>query len=77
MLIGSVTAMSAITIGLALITPTGLRMDKLGRGMAGRAPKPEELSEVEGLSRRLSALSRVDVVLVLVAVGAMAVSRYV
>jgi hypothetical protein len=77
MLIGFVTAMCAFTIGLALITPTGLRMDKLGRGMAGRAPKPEELREMEGLSRKLSTLSRADMVLVLVAVGAMAVSRYV
>lgn len=76
-LIGFVAATANFAIGFGVITPTGLRMKELAHRFAGRTPKPEETSQLDALSQRITFLSRVNFVLVLIAVGAMAAARYV
>lgn len=75
-LVGFVTTLAAIVIGFGVMAPTGMQIEKLARSFEGRAPTPDEARELEGLNARIESLSRVDFVLILLAVGSMAAARY-
>lgn len=77
MLIGTATTVGAVTVGFGFATPTARSMAKLGQSIQGRAPAPAELQELNRLARRFEALSRTNVVLLLIAVGTMAVARFI
>jgi len=57
--------------------PTGIRMDKMGRTIEGRAPNPDEGRQLHQLSVRVETLSRVSLVLIVIALATMVASRYV
>ena len=77
MLISGVLTVVVAIVGFGLITPLGLRMERLGRSIQGRPPTPDEAGQLSRLSERLTTLSRIDFVLVLFIVGFMAAARYV
>ena len=77
MIIGLITTVAVTIIGFGVIAPTGKRMEEIGRSMEGRAPKPEEGQLLHQLHSRVETLSRVNLVLILVALDTMIASRYI
>ncbi len=77
MIIGLVATVAVIVVGFGFISPTGARLNKLGSSIGGRAPTPEEGQQLHQLSARVETLSRVNFVLVVVALITMVLSRYV
>ena len=76
-LIGFVTAIIAFVIGLSRVLPTSRRMISLADSFAGRASTEEESGRMQALESTLRLSSRLVLVLVLIAIGAMAAARYV
>jgi putative copper export protein len=76
MLVGFVATLAAIVIGFGVMAPSGMQIEKLAKSFEGRAPTPDEARTLAGLNARIESLSRVDFVLILLAVGAMAAARY-
>jgi len=77
MIIGLVATVAVIIVGFGFLAPRGLRMDKLGRSIEGRAPTPDEGKILHQLSARVETLSRVNLVLVVIALASMIASRYI
>lgn len=75
-IIGLVVTVAAAIVGFGMMAPTGMRMEKIGRGIEGRAPNPEERQQLGRLSARVETLSRINFVLILVALATMIASRY-
>ncbi len=75
--IGLLATLGATFVGFGLLIPTGIRMDKLGSGIAGRPPSPEEGRQLHALSNRVEALSRANFALIVIALATMIVARYV
>lgn len=77
--IGAVAAIIAFLSGLIFIEPGFSRMAKIGAEIdaAGGPPKPEQVAELGAIGARLDQVFRADFVLLLIAVIAMAVARYV
>jgi uncharacterized membrane protein len=75
--IGLVTALLAFFFGLR----TGMLaagMGRIARSITkGAPPPPDKLSQIEGIKKQLRLAGRANAVLVIVAVGSMAVARYV
>ncbi|MFQ6121697.1 MAG: hypothetical protein ACE5LA_01380 [Dehalococcoidales bacterium] len=76
MIIGLVATVAAGVVGFGFIAPTGLRMDRLGRSIEERAPNPDEGQQLHQLSARVETLSRVNFVLIIIALATMIASRY-
>ena len=76
MLIGFVAAIGALSTGVTTIALAN-RMIGLGKNIEGRAPSPEEASELQRLAGRLPRLARSTAVMVLIAIGTMASARFV
>ncbi len=76
MIIGLAATVAAGVVGFGLLMPTGIRMDKLGRSIEGRAPTPDEGKQLERLSAQVEALSRANLVLIVIALATMIASRY-
>jgi uncharacterized membrane protein len=76
--IGAVLATVAFVIGLVGIAPNVERLVDLGGEIAagGGPPTPEQAAEMERTSKSLEAASKVDLVLLLLAVTSMATARY-
>lgn len=74
--LGAALAIIASTIGVVLARPAMLRMQTLGAEMAGGSGSPEQAAEMKRLQGRMSASTRIVVALMIVAVTAMAVARY-
>ena len=77
MIIGLVATLAAAVVGFDFLMTTGFRMDKLGRSIEGRAPTPDEGKILHQLSSRIETLSRVNLVLIMIALATMLLSRYV
>lgn len=77
MLVALIATVAAIAGGLAFLMPSGLRMDKINRAIQGREPTPEEDHELDRLSTRIVKMDRIIFLLVLTALIAMPVSRFV
>ncbi len=77
MIIGLVATLAAAVVGFGFLMTTGFRMDKLGRSIEGRAPTPDEGKILHQLSARIETLSRVNLVLIVIALASMIASRYV
>jgi hypothetical protein len=76
--IGAVLALVAMTIGIALATPTAKRAGILGAQMAAAGrPSPEQLAEMQALQAKLGLYSKLAAALLLLTTAAMAVARYV
>ncbi len=76
MIIGLVATLAAGVVGFGFLMTTGFRMDKLGRSIEGRAPTPNEGKILHQLSARIETLSRVNLVLIVIALASMIASRY-
>jgi hypothetical protein len=76
--IGAVLATIAFGIGLRAIAPNVRKLVDLGGAIAasGGPPTPEQSAEMERTQKTLEAASKVDLVLLLLAVAAMATARY-
>lgn len=77
MIIGLAVTIAVLVIGFGFLMPTGKRMGKLGSGIEGRAPNPDEGKQLHQLSARVDTLSRVNLVLILIALATMIASRYI
>jgi uncharacterized membrane protein len=75
-LLSFVTSMAAAIIGFGVVVPAGLRMAKLGRSIQGRPPKPEEAQQLGQFAARIETLTRTNFVLLLIALVAMPVARF-
>lgn len=75
-LIGFLAFVAAGIVGFGIVTPTGMRMIKLGGSIKGRPPTPEEGARMQALGARVVKYSRVSVALALVILGAMASARF-
>jgi hypothetical protein len=76
--VGAVLATIAFVIGMVGIAPNVERLVDLGGEIAagGGPPTPEQGAEMARTSKALEAASKVDLVLLLLAVAAMATARY-
>ena len=76
---GAVCALLAVVVGLLVNNPTAKRVGALAGAIQrqGGPPNPEQAAEMQRLQLRLSGALRVVTVLLLLAVAAMAVARYV
>jgi len=77
MIIGLAATAAAGVVGFGFLMPTGIRIDKLGRSIKGRTPNPDEGKQLHQLSARVETLSRVNLVLIVIALATMVASRYV
>ncbi len=75
-LIGIIATIIICIVGFGIITPTGIRMEKLGRSIEGRAPSPEEEQRLHQLSVRIEKLSRINFIFVVIALATMVIARY-
>jgi uncharacterized membrane protein len=75
---GAVFALVAVIIGMTVNTPTGKKVGMLNAQLqkAGRPPSPEQQAEMQRLQARLGSATIVVTVLVVLALAAMAVARY-
>lgn len=74
--IGILATIAGGIVGFGLVTPTGARLGKMAAGLKG-PPSADQARQMGQLADRISSLSRINVVLGLVILGAMAVARYV
>src|SRR3990170_860845 len=49
-----------MVIGFGILAPTGIRLNKLGSSLEGRAPSPEEGQRIQQLSEKIERLSRIN-----------------
>ena len=76
MSLGLVATVAAYVLNLITI-PTNIKMRKMGKAIQGRQPTEEEMGEIQNLSSRLRISGQVTAILLLIAVGTMAVARFV
>ena len=76
--LGALAAIVSYVIGAAVISPTQEKISALGAEMAsaGGPPKPEQVTEMNRLQASVMKVYRFDFVLLVMAVVAMAVGRY-
>jgi hypothetical protein len=77
MIIGLIATLVVIIVGFGFLTPTGIRMEKMGRSIEGRPPTPEEGQKLNQLSARVETLSRINFIFIIIALVTMVISRYV
>jgi hypothetical protein len=77
--IGAIAALTALAIGVLGTRPNVMRFLALGRQVAesGGPPSPEVAAEMGAIQGRLKIYARVGLALLVVAVVAMAIARYV
>jgi len=77
--VGSVAAIVAVLLGTFGIARVAANMNELGRSISqsGGPPNAADLTKLSGLQERLRLLSRIEAVLLVVAITTMAVARYV
>ncbi len=75
-LVGIIATLTICVIGFGIITPTGIRLEKLSRSIKGRDPKPEEGQRLHQLSSKIEKLSRINFVFVVTAIATMVIARY-
>jgi uncharacterized membrane protein len=77
MLVAFIGTMAAVVIGFALLGPLTARYEKLRRVAEGKSPTPEESRQLQRVAARVTAMARVNTVLLMIVLVAMAVARYV
>ena len=77
MLISLIAMIISSVVGFGFIVPLAFGEERLLRGIEGRDPTPDEDQKLERLSARHAALARINFVLILIAVIAMPISRFV
>lgn len=77
MLVSFIAMMISGVVGFGFIAPSAIGVDRLLRRIEGREPTPDEDQRLERLTARHVALARINSVLILIALVAMPVSRFV
>ena len=75
-LLGIIATLAISIVGFGIITPSGIRLERLNRSIKGRAPTPEEGERLHHLSERIERLSRINFVFVVIAIATMVIARY-
>ena len=77
--IGGVAGTLAAIVGMAIASPAGRRMAALGAEIkaSGAPPTPEQVGEMQALQGRIARGSMAVAVLIVIAITAMSVARYV
>jgi hypothetical protein len=77
--IGGVVGTLAAIVGMAIASPAGRRMAALGAEIkaGGAAPTAEQVAEIQALQARIARGSMAVAVLIVIAITAMSVARYV
>ena len=76
--VGALAAVISFVLGARIVTPTQEKIGTLGATMAsaGDPPRPEQVAEMNRLQAYAMKLYQIDFVLLMVALVAMAVARY-
>jgi hypothetical protein len=76
--VGALAGISSSVIGVAILGPTQARIGALGAAMssAGTSPKPEQVAEMNRLQMRQANVFRLDMLMLVLAMLAMATARY-
>lgn len=76
--VGGVAAILAFVFGLILVKPAMEQMGSIGQAiaMAGEPPTEAQISEMQRLGARVTLIGQINLLLLIVAVVAMAVARY-
>lgn len=74
---GFVATVASLVIGLGGLTPTGIRISRLGAQLAGQQPSLEQIATLARLGHRMEILGRADLVLVVIALVSMPLARFV
>ncbi len=76
--VGALAGISSSVIGVAVLGPTQARIGALDAAMssAGTPPEPEQVTEMNRLQMRLANVFRMDMVMLVLAMLAMATARY-
>jgi len=74
--IGLIATAGAFVVGFGMLTPTGIRLSKLGNSIKGRPPTTEEGQQMNRLSSRIATLSRWNFILIMLATASMISARY-
>jgi hypothetical protein len=74
-----VAGILAAIVGMAFATPAGRRMAALGAEIkaSGAPPKAEQVAELQALQGRIARASMAVAALIVIAITAMSVARYV
>jgi hypothetical protein len=75
--VGFLSTFSAAVVGFGFLAPTGMRLGKLNSSLQGRDPSPEEKRQLSRLNARIDIFDRMNFTLMVIAVGAMALLRYI
>ena len=76
MLTGAVATVGAMVVGLGGLTPTGIRLGRLGKQLNGQPPTPAQAATLTRLSHRMDVLGRADFALVFIALVSMSLARF-
>jgi uncharacterized membrane protein len=76
--VGGLAGIAALVLGLAVMSPTTTRVEALGKEMqaGGRPPTPAQLAQMQALQEGLRASGIWGAILLIIAVVAMSVARY-
>jgi hypothetical protein len=75
--LGAAIALLAAVYGLVVNRPIGMRMQQIGAEVQGGQPSPAQAAEMQTLQAKLRRASQVVAIMLLLALAAMAVGRYV
>ncbi|MBI2857418.1 MAG: hypothetical protein HYX95_03775 [Chloroflexi bacterium] len=75
-IIGLIATLGSVVVGFGMLTPTGIRLSKLGGSIKGRPPTPQEGQQMGQLSSRITTLTRWNFTLIMLATAAMIAARY-
>ena len=78
LLFGGVVALVSLVVGGAVSGPSTMRLGRLGAEIqaGGKPPTSEQIAQMQAIQGRLRTAARANAVLVVIAVLAMAVARY-
>ena len=75
-IIGGIATIAVCVVGFGIITPTGIRLGRLGRSIKGRPPTPVEGQRLQQLSDKIQTLRRINFVFIVIAIVTMVIARY-
>ncbi len=77
-LIGLIATIGVMIVGFGMLTPTGIKMARIGKGAEaeGRPPTPEEGQQLGQLSARIEKLTRINFLFVVIGIVTMVIAPY-
>jgi hypothetical protein len=75
--LGAAATVAAMVVGLGGLTPTGIKLGKLGAQVGDGPPSEAQAAGIARLSRRMDVLGRLDLAFVTLALVTMPLARYI